>query len=179
MNLRKKLPAAGQIAQVFAVASLMIYGWTTYGFVLRVPSWLYYLNFREILSNYSYTTVFDLLETLLVLGGILVLNLLLPRKFFMDRFVAGGSLLTVLSLGYLMYIALNVGESKAFQFPIELIRPAPFVLLGLLLLALLLARVGLIRRVAEDFASRALIFLYILLPLTALGLIVFLVNNLF
>lgn len=179
MSLRSKIPSAGQIAQVFAVASLMIYGWTTYGFLDRLPSWLYYLNFTEILSNYSYAAVFNFVETLLFIAGILVLNMVLPRRFFMDHFVARGSLFAVLGLGYLIYLAVAVGRSKAFQFPTELFVLAPLVLLVLLIAALLLARVDAVRRVTENFADRAVIFLYILLPLSALGIIVFLVNNLF
>ena len=179
MRLRSKIPAAGQIAQVFAVASLMIYGWTLYGFLDRLPSWLHYLNFIEILSNYSYAAVFNFVEVLLFIAGILALNLVLPRKFFMDRFVARGSLFAVLGLGYLIYLAVAVGRSKAFQFPAELFTLAPVVLLVLLAAALLLARVDTVRKATEDFADRAVIFLYILLPLSALGVIVFLVNNLF
>ena len=179
MRLRSKIPDTGEIAQVFAVACLMIYGWTLYGFLDRLPSWLYYLNAGEILSNYSYAAVFNFLEALLFLLGILLLNFLLPRKFFMDRFVARGSLFAVLGLGYLIYLAVAVGQSKAFQFPADLFRLAPFVLLGLLLFAVLVARVDAVRRIAENFADRALIFLYILLPLSALGILLFLFNNLF
>ncbi len=179
MSLRNKLPAAGQIAQVFAVTSLMIYGWTTYGFLKRLPSWLYYLNFGEILSNFAYGAVFDFAEALLFIAALLVLNLILPRRLFMDRFVARGSLFSVLALGYLIYVALALGNSKAFQFPAGLFAWAPVVLLGLFVCALILPRVDAVRRVAEDFADRAVIFLYILMPLTGLGLLVFLYNNLF
>ncbi len=179
VNLRNKLPAAGQIAQVFAVTCLLVYGWTIYGFALRVPTWLYYLNAGEILSNFSYSAVFDLLEASLVVAVILIVNLLLPRKVFMDRFVARASLLVVLSLGYLMVLAVDSAESRVLNFPAEEFRLAPFVLLALLLLAVLLPRVEIVRKVAEDFADRALILLYVLLPLSALGLIIFLFNNLF
>ncbi len=179
MRIRSKVPAAGQIAQVFAVTSLMIYGWTTYSFLKRLPSWLYYLNFGEILSNYAYAAVFDFAEALLFTAALLVLNLILPRRLFMDRFVARGALFSVLGLGYLIYVALALGNSKAFQFPAGLFAWAPAVLFGLLVCALLLPWVDAVRRVAENFADRAVIFLYILMPLTALGLLVFLYNNLF
>lgn len=179
MNLRSKIPAAGQIAQVFAVTCLMIYGWTTYGFLDRLPSWLYYLNFQEIVSNYSYAAVFNFVEALLFLAVILLLNLVLPRRFFMERFVARGSLFAVFGLGYLIYLALAVGASKAFQFPDQLFQYVPAILLALLVVAVLLASINVVRKVTEDFADRAVIFLYILMPLTAIGLLVFLFNNLF
>ncbi len=179
MKLRSKIPATGQIVQVFAVTSLMIYGWTTYGFIKRLPSWLYYLNFQEILSNYSYAAAFNFVETLLVMAVILIVNLVLPRKLFMERFVARGSLFSIFSMGYLIYLALAVGESKAFQFPAKLFDRIPLMLAGLLLVALLLPFMDIIQKAAENFADRAVIFLYILMPLTAVGILVFLFNNLF
>jgi hypothetical protein len=179
MKLRNKFPTAAQVAQVFAVASIMIYGWTTYRLIQKLPSWLYYLNFKEILSNYSYTLVFDFMETLLFVGMILLLNFLLPKKFFLDFFVVRGSLLSIFGLGYLIYLALAVGASKATQFPIDLFRWAPLAFLVILALAIFLPRIETIRKGTEDFANRAVIFLYILLPLTGLGTLVFVINNLF
>ena len=158
---------------------MMIYGWTTYSFIRRLPSWLYYLKFQEILSNYSYAAIINFLEALLFMGGILVINFLLPRRLFLDLFVARGSLFAVLGVGYLIYLALAVGQSKAFQFPEELFLWAPAVFLALLVVVLFLARVEAVRRISEDFADRAVIFLYVLLPLTSVGLLVFLFNNIF
>ena len=77
---------------------MMIYGWTTYSFIRRLPSWLYYLKFQEILSNYSYAAIINFLEALLFMGGILVINFLLPRRLFLDLFVARGSLFAVLGV---------------------------------------------------------------------------------
>lgn len=178
MKLRNKFPTTGQIAQVFAVASIMIYGWTTYRLIQKLPSWLYYLNFKEILSNISYTLVFDFMETLLFVGMILLINLLLSKRFFLDLFVARGSLLSVLGLGYLIYLALAVGASKATQFPMGLFRWALLVFLAILALSIFLPRIETVRKVTEDFANRAVIFLYILLPLTGLGTLIFVINNL-
>ena len=179
MKIRWKLPNRRQFAQVFAVASLLIYGWTTYRFLEKLPSWLFYLTFSEILANYSYTLVFNLLEALLFSSLILLLNLLLPTKYFMERFVARGSLLAIFSLGYLSYLALAVGQSKASQFPMELFKWAPLVLLVILIVSILLPRIEWIQKITNEFADRAVIFLYILLPLSGLGVLLFGINNLF
>src|SRR5512143_3853967 len=179
MNLRAKIPSSTQTAQVFAVTCLVIYGWTTYRFIDTLPSWLYYLHFGEILSNYAYTAVIDFLEALIFVGAILLLNLLLPRKLFFDRFVARGSLVSLFGAGYLIYLALRVGASKAFQFPETLFAWAPVVFLVLLIAAVSLAIWEPVRKAVEDFADRALILLYVLLPLTALGLVVLVFNLIF
>jgi hypothetical protein len=179
MNLRLKLPSSTQTAQVFAVTCLVIYGWTTYRFLETLPSWLYYLRFGEILSNYAYTAVIDFIEALLFIGAILLINLLLPRRLFFDRFVARGSLLSIFVAAYLIYLALRVGASKAFQFPEALFVWAPVVFALLVIAAVLLALWEPVRRVMEDFADRALILLYVLLPLTALGFVVLVFNLIF
>lgn len=97
----------------------------------------------------------------------------------MELFVARGSLFSILGLGYLIYLALAVGQSKSSQFPMDLFKWVPFMFLVILLLAIFLPRVEMVRKIMEDFADRTLIFLYILLPLTGLGLLLFLFNNVF
>ncbi len=179
MPLRNRIPRLQQIAPVFAVVCMLIYGWTTYRFIQKLPSWLLYLNVQEILSNYSHTLVFNFLEALLITCLVILLNFLLPAKLFMDMFVARASLLAAFGLGYLIFLALAVGQSKLSQFPQELFRWAPLVFAVILLLAIYLPHNLRIRKSVEFFADRAVIFLYVLLPLTALGGLMFLAGNLF
>ncbi len=168
-----------QITPVLAVTALMLYGWTTYRFLQKLPSWLLFLTFPEILANYSQTLIFNLVETLLVMGGMLLLNLLLPKKLFGDLFVARGALLSGLGLGYLMYLAYDIGASKLSQFPWHTFGLAPVFFLLIFILAIFLPQYGSVRRVVEDFADRTIIFLYLLTPLTGAGLLLFLYKNLF
>jgi hypothetical protein len=178
MNIRQKLPGGRQLVQVFAVASVMIYGWTTYRLIQKLPSWLFYLNAPEIFANYSHALVLNLLEVLLFVALIVLINLLLPAKLFMERFVARGSLFSIFSLGYLIYLALAIGQSKASQFPSEIFVWTPLVFLMILLSSVFLPQVEVIRKITEGFADRTVIFLYILLPLTGVGLLIFIFNNL-
>jgi len=53
------------------------------------------------------------------------------------------------------------------------------VFLVILVLSVFLPRVEVIRIITEGFADRTVIFLYILLPLTGVGLLIFIFNNLF
>jgi hypothetical protein len=177
--LRHRFPQKHQIIPVLAVASMLIYGWTLYRVAQKLPSWLLFLNFREILSNYAYALAFNLLESLLFIGALLIINLVLPKRFFMDMFVARGALFAVLELGYLIYLAVAIGQSKAQQFPWEIINWAPVITVILFALSILLPGVLPIRKAVESFSDRAIIFLYILLPLSGLAALVCLVNNLF
>lgn len=179
MPLRDRVPKFDQIIPVFAVTSLFIYGWTTYRFLQKLPSWLYYLNVREIFLNLSHTLVFNFVECALILGALVALGIVLPRRFFGDAFVARASLLSMLGLGYLIYLALIIGESKASQFPMDVFTLVPAVGLVILMLSVFLPLISVVRVFLEDFADRAIVFLYLLVPLSAVAGVVFLVNNIF
>ena len=179
MKIKEKIPGINQIAPVIAVTAMMLYGWTTYRVIQKLPSWLLFLTFQEIVSNYAQTLFFNLVEVLLVIGIIVFINLLLPQKFFLNMFVARGSMLSSLGLGYLMYLAFAIGQSKLSQFPWRTFQWAPLIFLVIFLVAIFLPYVGPIRKTVEDFADRAIILLYVWVPLTGLGLLLFLYNNLF
>lgn len=179
MKLKEKIPSIAQVTPVLAVTAMMLYGWTTYRFIQKLPSWLLFLTTPEILANYTQTLVFNLVETLLVLGMILFLNLLVPKRFFGEMFIARGSLLSGLGLGYLMYLAYAIGASKLSQFPWRIFQWSPLVYLAILFLAVVLPYSDRVRKVVENFADRAIIFLYILTPLTGIGLLFFIYKNLF
>ena len=179
MNLRDRLPRLNQIVQVFAVACLLIYGWTTYRFLQKVPSWLFYLSNWEILMNYSQALTFNFVECLIVVGAIMGFSALLPRRIFLDLFIARGTLLTLLGVGYLIYLALAIGASKASQFPWAIFNWSPAILLIILLLSIGLPKVPVVQKVLEEFADRTTVFLYILLPLSGLGILAFAIDNLF
>ena len=147
--------------------------------LLKLPSWLLYLQFQEILSNFSYALVFNFLESVLVVSLIIGLSVLLPRKYFTERFIAQGSLLTILGIGYLMYLANIVGQSKANVFPWDTFKMLPLISGIILIITFLLPRISAVSKVLEDFADRATIFLYWIVPLSAIGGIIILINNLF
>jgi hypothetical protein len=179
INLRDRFPKFKQIVSVFAVMSMLIYGWTTYRFIQKLPSWLYYLNFQEIFSNYSYTLVFNFVECLIFVSAVLLINFILPKKIFMDMFVARSSLLALFGIGYLIYLAIAIGESKATQFPRELFGWVPYIALAILVFSIVLPLSPPVRKVLETFAENATIFLYILVPLSVVGFLVVVANNLF
>ena len=179
MILRDRFPSIQHIVPVFAVTCLLIYGWTTYRFLQKVPSWLFYLNNWEILLNYSQALTFNFVECLLVVGAIMCFSALLPRMFFLDLFIARGTLLTLLGVGYLIHLALAIGASKASQFPWEIFNWSPEIAAMILLLSIGLPKISTVQKTLEAFADRTIIFLYVLIPLSALGILAFVIDNSF
>ena len=169
------MPTVQQLAAVYGVIVLIVYGWTIYWFAWKLPSWLYFLTLGEILSTFSYAMVVNFIESLIALFVLVLICLLLPPRWFRDRFAALGTSLVVLSLVALMKY---VGIIIALQgFPPGMGRSALLAIVGIIFLVFLIGRVNLFLRVIEEIANRTVIFLYIFLPISAISFLVVLIRN--
>ena len=175
--LKDRLPQLQQIIPVFAVTSMMFFGWTAFRFSQKLPSLLLYLGLDEIISIYSYALTTDFLESMIYSIVISVVGFVLPKRLFRESFIARGSLLSLLGVGYLMYLAFIVGQSKSMEFPWDVIVWAPAWAVAILLASIVLPFIAPIRTVVESFADRAIIFLYILMPLSAVSILIVIVNQ--
>ncbi len=119
----------------------------------------------------------NFLESLLVLGGVIALSILLPRKWFGDLFVSRGSVLVASLL-----IPVMTFEYK-FDKPSDYVSKLPPYLTVVLLVALvcvfLAGQIGFLRKLVESFAENAVIFIYISIPVSLFSVIVVAVRNLF
>lgn len=176
MDISSRLPKQKEILSVYAVIVLMIYGWTILKFNYNLSGWLYFLNMAEIFSVFAYSMTTNLLESILVLFGVVTVGVALPKKWFAEAFIARGVLLSILALGLMMFIA-DQFNTKAY-YPADIIRwlPAYLALIGLIVF--FAGRIRFINKFLEFFADRAIIFLYISIPVSVLSLIVALIRNL-
>jgi hypothetical protein len=87
------------------VIVVMVYTWTILLFYYNLPAWLGFLNLGDILGIFIYSMSVNFLESLIVLAGICLFSLILPRRLFLDAFVARGAGLAALVLGLMMFIA--------------------------------------------------------------------------
>jgi hypothetical protein len=177
--LSKRIPKWGQILPVYAVIVQIIYIWTILWFFWKLPSLLYHLNVGEILAALSYVLATNLLESLIVLCAPIFMSILLPTKWFHDLFVVRGTALIVPGLGYLMYIADHFqsrNEYPAIFFKGWSVSLAFAVLFTFVFIA---AKVTFLRKTIEFLADRAVIFLYIFLPLSLISIVTILFRMLF
>jgi hypothetical protein len=172
----KRIPAWGQVAPVYAVIVLMVYTWTSLWFFWKLPSWLFFLNAGEIAIAFAYSLATNFVESLAVLCGPLLLSMALPKKWFYDQFVARGAALALSGLGYMMYIAFQFKTNA--DYPSLNLKAWTLVLAaGIILFIVYLAgRLSFLRKVIEFVADRAIIFLYITVPLSLISLAVLLVR---
>lgn len=176
--IKDRLPSFQQIIPVFAVTCMMFFGWTAFRFSQKLPSFLLYLRLDEIVSIYSYALVTDFAESLIYILLVALVGFVLPKRLFRESFIASGALLSLLGVGYLMYLAFAVGQSKSMDFPWDVFAQAPAWVLGILLASVVLPLFAPIRSAVESFADRTIIFLYILAPLSAVGAVIVVINQL-
>ena len=169
------MPPAQQIAAVYGVIVLIVYGWTLYWFAWKLPSWLYFLNLNEILVSLAYSLAVNFIESLIVLAVPFLVSLILPPTWFRDHFEALGTFLVILLLvavqRYLSAIITIQG------FPPGLARSAILYVAGIVVLVFLASRIKFFLKVMEVIANRAVIFLYILIPLSFISLLVVFIRN--
>jgi len=169
LDISSRIPKQREIAPVYAVIVMMVYGWTILKFNYNLPGWLFFLNLEEILSIFAYSTVTNLFESLFVLAGVMTAGITLPRKLFSDAFIARGTSLAVFVLGFMMHTASQFKTKEAY--PAEIVRWAPAVLILIGLVVYMIGRIRFLRRVIELFADRAIIFLYLSIPISVLSMI--------
>jgi hypothetical protein len=172
----KRIPAWGQVAPVYAVIVLMVYTWTSLWFFWKLPSWLFFLNSGEIVIAFAYALATNLVESLAVLCAPLILSMTLPKEWFYDRFVARGAALAISGLGYMMYIAFQFKTNA--DYPSLTLKAWSLALaVGIILLIVYMAgRLSFFRKLFEFLADRAIIFLYISLPLSLISLVVIIIR---
>jgi hypothetical protein len=176
LTTRIKLPSLAQIYPVYAIIVMLVYGWTIYWALWKLPSWLDFLPLGEIGAIVSYLMVTNLIESFLVLLGVIVVSFLLPRKWFCDVFVSRGSVFAATILISIMIFESHFNKPAVYfnTFPLYL----PLIILLAAVLAFFAGWIRIVRKAVEVLAENAVIFLFISLPVSLLSAVVVVVRNL-
>ena len=174
--MRQRLPDFRSVVQVYALIAVMFAGWTLTAFLWKLSAWLLLLNLGEVLTILSYAFAANFLESLIVLSVLLAVGALLPAPFFRDDFVVRGAILALGLVGSLMAF---VGSEIRLGLEIGnwLFIPPLAVLLLTGFLLMQSAKYGRLRSAMLWLADRFVVFLVILLPLFALGLVYAIIRN--
>lgn len=171
MAIFNRIPKREQIAAVYSVIVLVIYTWTMLAFLWRVSGWLFFLNISEILIVLSNTLAVNFLESLMVLIVPVALAVILPKKWFADAFVARGVTLMLPLLAYMIYIAYQLEDTDALDYPNMVLNLAPILFIASFTLAFIVGKIGIVNKAIENFADRSIIFLYISIPVSIISVL--------
>jgi hypothetical protein len=129
----------------------------------------------DLAALFAYMLVVNLLESILILLVPLAMSIILPKKWFYDRFKTKSVALVLFSLGFLIYLSKNLHADAPF--PLTLVRWIPMAAIAILVLVFLVDQVSFLRKVLEEVANRLTVFLYISIPISAIALLVVLIRN--
>ena len=141
-----------------------------------MPGWLPFLNLWDIASIFAYTQAFALLESALVLFLLIVLCVVLPARFFRDKFAAQGSMV-VLMAALWTAVFLSVSAEIRFWSLGEFLFWFALSLAAIGAPCILIHRSRRIERAIRAFAGRLVVLLYVYVPLSCLSLIIVIVRN--
>jgi hypothetical protein len=177
-GILERFPQRSATLPVFAVIAAPIFGWTLTSWLWKLPSWLKFLTPGEIGAIFFYAMLTAFIESLLVLGFLVLLCFLLPSAF-RDHFVVRG---TWLATGLALAILGNGiwrGLTRFTYLEVSLVLWSLVSLVVIVILTVLSTRVRMMARAAAWVSDRLIIFLYVLIPLSILSMLVVLVRNVF
>jgi hypothetical protein len=177
MHSIKKIPSTQKIMQVYAFIAVVLYSWSLLRFFWRLPSFIISSTVGEIVVMYSYLVIVNFFESLVILFAPILFSMLLPSRWFFERFVTKSTFLLAMGFVYLAYIAdhvlLEIGPLYG------ILRNAPFAALVIILLAFLLDEIPFLRRIIIELIERLTVFLYIIIPFTMISLFLVVFRNIF
>ena len=178
-DILERLPKLSAILQVYAVIAVMLSGWTITAFLWKLSAWLLILSIGEIFVIFSYAMMANLLESLVVLGLLLLICVCLPPRIFRDDFVVRGTILSIGLIGSLMaFIGFQMGFGLDSEFLLFL---GPSIVLSLTVFVLALSSKSRsarsIRSAVLWVSDRLTVFLFILLPLFIISSAYILIRN--
>lgn len=177
LSIIHKIPKLEEIAPVYAVIVMIVYPWTLTRYFWKLSSWILFASVGDLVAFFAYMVVINLLESVLVLLVPLAMSIILPRKWFYDRFKTRSIALVLFGLGFLIYLNRNLHADSVF--PLTLIRWIPVAAVLILALVFLVDQISFFRRLLEELANRLTVFLYISIPVSAIALLVVLIRNVF
>jgi len=173
-----RLPKVQGISSVYAVIAFMIQAWTINVFLWQYPSWLYYLNKQEILAIFAYRIAESFIETLFVLGILLLVSIILPPRFLRDVFNVRGTAFIVFMLGSIILFWNRFLDRDPGVVMADYLRiwTAAAVLLSVAI-SYASAKIKVVSSFLIWLSDRMIIFLFILIPMSLISLVVVVIRN--
>jgi len=174
----ERLPDRRSIIGVYATAVFVIYGWTLLNSFWKVPSWMFFLSIWEILSVYAYTLVVAFAESALVLLVLIFIGIVLPARWWNDRFTSLGAVWLIVVEASVMLRLYTYRTPEVWEtFAHHQGWWWAFTFLIATVFSILVFYVQSVQHGLELLADRLVVFLYLYMPLTALSFLVVFLRN--
>ena len=173
----RQIPDRKQVFPVFSLIVFIVFTWALYRISYQVPSWLGYLSLWNVILLGIYVLAAALVESVIMLGFLLLFCMVFPVRFFKEIFIAQGSATILL----LCLVALWMQYHTSVIYSLDLWQMLFFAVLFLvvlvtfiLIIASLLKRFSRLRFLFEALANRMIVFGYCYLLFGFLSLMIIL-----
>jgi hypothetical protein len=161
---------------VFAVCAFPVHVWSIINVLRELPAWALRLSAWELTGVISYTLAFALVESALLLVGLLGLAVVLPAAILRRKFIALSSVLVLIHTGWAIVLQYNFEAIRSWGFQ-------KLALLGLLYLItlgvpyLVVHRYERVERFLRVAVERLSVLSYLYISLDILGVLIVLMRN--
>ena len=161
-----------EITQIFVYCAFPIHVWTIINMLRDVPPWGIYMRSVELISTVAYTLSFALFETLIVFLPVILIGLIVPKRWIKDKFVPLSSVLLIELT--LMTIVLQFFIKERLPKRILLLSYLP--LIGFSIVAVF--KFPKIKDLVSSLANRLSLLSFIYIFFDIIGLLIVIVRNL-
>jgi hypothetical protein len=159
------------LVQLFVLTAFPIHVWMIINMLFDVPSWLLYLNTGEILGMVSYSFSFALFETMILYLPLILMGVILPRRWTKDRFVPLASVWLIAATLIAFVLQLSIEYDWPKQLLLAGILP---LLIGVSVFSLRYPKIPLFVR---TLALRLTVLTLVYIALDIVGLLIVIVRN--
>ena len=172
-----RFPERLEIEAALGFLLFAVFTWSIRGFLSELPSFLLYYTLGNILGIFSYMMAFALLESLLIMGLLLLAAFILPERWLRQHFARKATVLILVVGGAMIYLQTIL----TFQLPSlkEVALVAGLPLMSLVVLLYFVNSNQRVQAVLDNILERFKIFSYIYIPLGLIGFFVVIVRNIF
>jgi hypothetical protein len=192
----KRLPQRQDILYVFGGVVFIVYSWALRGFLYQLSSFIVFHPLGEIAGILAYMMALALLESVLVMVGLVSLAFILPRKWFLDGFVYKAFLAALVagiaSLGVQQFLTEKKAAIEFLSAGVELAQTrqareylnqllyagAGIAVTILTALILFFEHMPRLQKILLNVIERLQVFLYLYIPIGMLSLLVIFIRNL-
>lgn len=105
-TLKNRIVSRNELIYALAASIFVIHIWSIYNMLEQIPAWILRLGYWDLAGVISYTLVFALIESLIVILFLIILAAVLPARIFKDKFVAISSAFIFLAAAWIVPIHL-------------------------------------------------------------------------
>ena len=115
--LQQRLVTREGAVTTFAMIVFVIHIWSIYNLLVEVPAWILRLSTWELVGVVSYTLVFAMVESLIILFAFVIFAAILPERFYRQKFVSISVIFIVLAAIWVIPIHLYEDTLRSWGIP--------------------------------------------------------------